>query len=80
MRTVHLHQNSLRQKNPLMSHQPNNLFLNNEVSTTHLLKACGEAMDNQDKEFLEVILKQLEKKACMNGRAAQHLVIGHLVT
>ncbi|KAH7862603.1 hypothetical protein Vadar_007095 [Vaccinium darrowii] len=48
--------------------------IDDEVSIPPLLKACGEAMENRNKELVEVILKRLENKACPQGGAAQRLV------
>ncbi|CAL5386367.1 unnamed protein product [Camellia sinensis] len=47
--------------------------LDNQLSILHLLKACGEAMENQQKELVEVILKRLDEKACPKGIALQRL-------
>ncbi|XP_052185296.1 protein NODULATION SIGNALING PATHWAY 2-like [Diospyros lotus] len=48
--------------------------LDKGLSILHLLKALGEAMENENKELERVILKRLEKKANLNGAAIQRLV------
>ncbi|XAR60763.1 hypothetical protein NMG60_11034258 [Bertholletia excelsa] len=48
--------------------------VDDDVGILHLLRACGEAMEKEQQELLEVILKRLEEKAHPKGSAFQRLI------